>query len=119
MSYVKLREYNGRGEFEFNMGEPLESEADFKLTFHSNAQITVEASFFLSPETARIIQENQKGPFEISLSGKVRDPSGYISIEKMFINTINIDFKKGKTVKVWLELFCFSFVDITFLDKKN
>jgi hypothetical protein len=112
--YIKLREYNGRGKFEFKMSEPLVIETDFKLYFLSNAKAVVEISYFLSPANINIISENQKGLFDVSLNGKVTDPQGFIYIEKMVINSINISGEKGKIITFRLELYCDSSVDITF-----
>lgn len=118
MPYSKLREYNGRGKFEFKIEEPLEIETDFKLYFLSNAKTLVEISYFLSPATARIISEFTKGKFDISLNGKVMDPQGSISIRKMIISSIKNSFEKGKIVTFQLILDCVSTIDITFSNEK-
>ncbi len=120
--YTKLREYNGKGTFEFKMEESLKQEANFKIYFFSNARIQIETSFLLSSVMAKIIEGNQKGLFDVSLNGIVVDEIediGTISIEKMAINSITINSKKGEIVTIQLKLLCFSIVDIIYSDEKS
>ena len=122
MPYIRSREYSGKGIFEFKMEKPVKQEADFIISFFSNAKIIVETSFLLSESMVQIIEENLKGLFEVSLNGIVLDEIediGTISIEKMAINSLNIKVQKGENVKFELEFFCISTVDIIYSDEKS
>ena len=88
MPFKKLREYGGKGTFEFKMKEHLTIETNFNIDFFSNARVIVETSTLLSPSTVKIISENQNELFDISLNGIITDVNGdigTISIERMFI----------------------------------
>lgn len=119
MPFDKLREYNGQGKFEFKMEELVEVEADFKLIFYSNAKAILQTSFFLSPTTAPIFNENKKGLFDISLHGNVSIPRGSILIEKLFISNLNLRMDEGKPVTLTLELLCNSTINISFSDEES
>lgn len=122
MPFNKLREYSGKGTFEFKMKEHLTIETNFNIRFFSNARVIVETSTLLSPSTAKIISENQNELFDISLNGIITDVNGdigTISIERMFINSMNISAKKGEIITFQLEFLCFSAVDIIYSDEKS
>lgn len=122
MPFKKLREYGGKGTFEFKMKEHLTIETNFNIDFFSNARVIVETSTLLSPSTVKIISENQNELFDISLNGIITDVNGdigTISIERMFINSMNISAQEGEYITFQLEFLCFSAVDIIYSDEKS
>lgn len=122
MPFNKLREYSGKGKFEFKMKENLTIESNFNINFFSNARVIVETSILLSPSTGKIIKENKKELLNISLNGIITDvngDTGTISIEGMFITSMNISAQKGEITIFQLEFICFSIVDIIYSDEKS
>lgn len=120
--YTKLREYNGKGTFEFKMEEPIKQEANFKISFFSNAHIQIETSFLLSQVTAKIIEADQKVLFDVSLNGIIIDEIediGTISIERMAIDSTTVSSRNGEYWTIQLKLRCFSIVDIIYSDEKS
>ncbi len=121
MPFNKLREYSGKGTFEFKMKENLTIESNFNIKFFSNARIIVETSTLLSPYMNKIINEYQRKFFDISLNGIISDANadiGTISIEKMFINSRKIKKQKGE-ISTQLKFVCLSTVDIIYSDEKS
>jgi len=120
--FNKLREYSGKGTFEFKMKEYSTLETNFNIDFFSNARGTVETSTLLSPSMAKIFSEYQNELFDVSLNGIITDVNGdigTISIERMFITSININARDEEITTLQLKFLCFSTVDIIYSDEKS
>ena len=126
MPYSKLREYKGKGNFEFKTETPFKEEAKFILYFCSNARIKVKATFILSKIKEQEISEKLKSRSEVSLNGILFDENdeskdiGTISIEKMAVVSWSyINCKPGKPLTLQLELLCISNVDIIYSNEES
>lgn len=123
MSYVKLREYDGKGLFEFKIEKPQKIEADFRIYFFSNAQTKIVTSLMFTKALMEIFKEFNEGQkFEVNLNGiitDVNDDIGTISIEKIALAKIEVSGKKGELLKCDLELICFSAIDILYSDETS
>lgn len=123
MPYSKLREYKGKGTFEFKTEMPLEEEANFSLYFYSNAMIKVKASFILSQIEVKAVNEKLKSRPELSLNGILFDDNdesnniGTISIEKLVVvSRSELNHELGKALQ--FELLCLSNVGIIYSNKE-
>jgi len=113
----KIREYNGKGKFIFNVNGNVVVESEFKLLFFSNGVVEVYCSLNMFPkEAVKIINENKIKLIEVKLDGLVESPRGRIMIEKLYINSININFREGQ---LWssVKLTAFSEVSLRFYEQ--
>jgi len=71
---------------------------------------------------AKIFNESQNELLDVSLNGIITDVNGdigTISIERMFITSININAQKEEITTLQLKFICFSTVDIIYSDDKS
>lgn len=124
MPYSKIRDYKGKGTFEFKAEIPFKEEANFTLCFYSNARIKVKASFVLSKTKAKPIMEELKTRSGIGLNGILFDESkdiGTISIEKMVVNFLSsISCELGRELlTLQLEMLGLSNVNIIYSNRES
>lgn len=117
MVIQKIREYSGEGKFSFNVGEIVNIDSKFNLYFFANGKIEVSCYLnMFSKEAVKIVNENSMKLIEVALEGSVESPKGKISIEKLYIDSINIRFNEGALNSI-VKLVAFSEANLKFYEE--
>ncbi|MDO8870763.1 MAG: hypothetical protein Q7V10_08460 [Methanobacteriaceae archaeon] len=115
-----VKKYKGKGTFDFILSKRIKIELDFNLLQYSNANIIIEAYLnHPSPEIADLFNEFQEKIIKVDIDGNIHDPEGKIKIEKSYLNSIKIDYKKDKHLKFKFVLKIFEPIEIIFGETKS